>query len=47
VLVNRMLRFLPAVIAQLDRGYPWRVRCRAATLYLSARAATPPCPAQS
>jgi 4-amino-4-deoxy-L-arabinose transferase-like glycosyltransferase len=47
VLVNRMLRFLPAVIAQLDRGYPWRVRCRAATLYLSARAATPPCPVQS
>jgi 4-amino-4-deoxy-L-arabinose transferase-like glycosyltransferase len=44
VLVNRMLRFLPAVIAQLDRSYRWHVRCGLATLYLASRAATPPCP---
>jgi 4-amino-4-deoxy-L-arabinose transferase-like glycosyltransferase len=44
VLVNRMLRFLPAVIAQLDRGYDRRVRCGSATLYVASRAATPPCP---
>jgi 4-amino-4-deoxy-L-arabinose transferase-like glycosyltransferase len=47
VLVNRMLRFLPAVIARLDESYAWRVRCGSATLYLSSRAATPPCPVQS
>jgi 4-amino-4-deoxy-L-arabinose transferase-like glycosyltransferase len=46
VLVDRMLRFLPAVIARLDRDYRWRVRCGSATLYLSSRAATPPCPNQ-
>lgn len=46
VLVDRMLRFLPVVIARLDRGYRWRVRCGSATLYLTRRAATPPCPAQ-
>jgi 4-amino-4-deoxy-L-arabinose transferase-like glycosyltransferase len=44
VVVNRMLRFLPAVIAQLDRQYSWRERCGSATLYLVSRAATPPCP---
>lgn len=44
VLVNRMLRSLPAVIARLDRDYRWRVRCGSATLYLSSRATTPPCP---
>jgi hypothetical protein len=47
VLVDRMLRFLPPVIAGLDRGYRWRVRCGSATLYLLSRAATPPCPVQS
>jgi 4-amino-4-deoxy-L-arabinose transferase-like glycosyltransferase len=47
VLVDRMLRFLPAVIAELDRRYAWRVRCGSATLYLPSRAATPPCPVQS
>jgi 4-amino-4-deoxy-L-arabinose transferase-like glycosyltransferase len=46
ILVNRMLRFLPAVIARLDRDYRWRVRCDAATLYLTSRAATPRCPVQ-
>ncbi len=45
VLVNRMLRFLPAVLAQLDRDYRWRVSCRTATLYLATPAA-PPCPVQ-
>jgi 4-amino-4-deoxy-L-arabinose transferase-like glycosyltransferase len=44
VLVDRMLRSLPAVIAQLDRTYPRRVRCGSATLYLRSRAETPPCP---
>lgn len=44
VLVDRMLRFLPAVIARLDRDYRWRVRCGSATLYLTSRVATPPCP---
>lgn len=44
VLVNRMLRFLPGVVAGLDRRYRWRVRCGSATLYLVSRAATPPCP---
>ena len=47
VLVDRMLRFLPEVVAWLDRRYPWRVRCGSATLYLSSRAAAPPCSAQS
>jgi 4-amino-4-deoxy-L-arabinose transferase-like glycosyltransferase len=47
VLVNRMLQFLPAVIAGLDREYRRRVRCGSATLYLTSRAATPPCPVQS
>jgi hypothetical protein len=47
VLVNRMLRFLPAVIAQLDRGYRRRVECGSATLYLTSRAATPRCSVQS
>jgi 4-amino-4-deoxy-L-arabinose transferase-like glycosyltransferase len=46
VLVDRMLRFLPGVSAQLDRDYRWRVRCGTATLYLTSRAATPPCPVQ-
>ena len=45
VLVDRMLQSLPAVIAELDRSYPWRVRCGSATLYLTSRASTPPCPA--
>jgi hypothetical protein len=44
VLVDRMLRFLPAVVAELDRRYRWRVRCGSATLYLASRAAVPPCP---
>jgi hypothetical protein len=44
VLVDRMLRFLPAVVAELDRRYPERVRCGSATLYLAARAAVPACP---
>jgi 4-amino-4-deoxy-L-arabinose transferase-like glycosyltransferase len=44
VLVDRMLQSLPAVIAQLDRSYPVRVRCGSATLYLTSRAATPRCP---
>jgi hypothetical protein len=47
VLVNRMLQFLPAVSARLDRDYRWRVRCGSATLYLTSRATTPPCPVQS
>jgi 4-amino-4-deoxy-L-arabinose transferase-like glycosyltransferase len=45
VLVDRMLQSLPAVITELDRSYPWRVRCGSATLYLTSRAPTPPCPA--
>ena len=44
VLVDRMLRFLPPVIALLDRRYPWRVRCGSATLYVASPAAVPPCP---
>lgn len=44
VLVDRMLHFLPAVIAELNRSYPRRARCGSATLYLTARAVTPPCP---
>jgi len=44
VLVDRMLRFLPPVIALLDRSYRWRVRCGSATLYLRSPAAAPPCP---
>jgi 4-amino-4-deoxy-L-arabinose transferase-like glycosyltransferase len=47
VLVDRMLRFLPEVVAWLDRRYPERVRCGTATLYLSSRAVTPRCSAQS
>ena len=47
VLVNRMLRSLPAVIARLERGYRGRVRCGSATLYLISRTATPACPVQS
>jgi 4-amino-4-deoxy-L-arabinose transferase-like glycosyltransferase len=47
VLVNRMLRVLPAVIARLDLDYRRRVRCGSATLYLTSRAATPACPVQS
>jgi 4-amino-4-deoxy-L-arabinose transferase-like glycosyltransferase len=46
VVVDRMLRSLPAVIARLDGAYRWRVRCGSATLYLSSRAETPPCPIQ-
>jgi 4-amino-4-deoxy-L-arabinose transferase-like glycosyltransferase len=45
VLVDRMLRSLPAVIAQLDRNYPEQVRCASATLYLTTRAEAPACPA--
>jgi hypothetical protein len=44
VFVDRMLRFLPGVIAALDRRYHWRVRCGSATLYLVSRAETPACP---
>ena len=44
VLVDRMLRFLPAVLARLNRDYDRRVRCGSATLYLSSPAETPPCP---
>ena len=44
VLVDRMLRSLPAVIAELDRSYPVQVRCGSATLYLTSRAEAPPCP---
>jgi hypothetical protein len=47
VLVDRMLRFLPAVGASLDRRYGRRVRCGGATLYLATRVAVPPCPVQS
>jgi uncharacterized membrane protein len=46
VVVNRMLRSLPAVLTQLDRTYRKRVECGSATLYLPARAVTPPCPVQ-
>jgi hypothetical protein len=46
VLVDRMLRFLPDVLAALDRRYRTRVRCGSATLYLASPAVTPPCPAQ-
>jgi 4-amino-4-deoxy-L-arabinose transferase-like glycosyltransferase len=44
VLVDRMLRSLPSVIAELDRSYPSRIRCGSATLYRTSRAVTPPCP---
>ena len=44
VLVDRMLQSLPAVVAELDRSYPRRMRCGSATLYLTSRAPTPPCP---
>jgi 4-amino-4-deoxy-L-arabinose transferase-like glycosyltransferase len=44
VLVDRMLRSLPEVVAELDRTYPIRVRCGSATLYLTSRSETPPCP---
>ena len=47
VLVDRMLRFLPGVIGELDRRYSRHVRCGSATLYLASRAATPPCPIRS
>ena len=47
VLVDRMLRFLPAVVSSLDRRYGRRLRCGGATLYLATRAATPPCPVHS
>ena len=47
VLVDRMLRFLPAVVASLDRDYSRRVRCDGATLYLATRASIPPCPLHS
>jgi 4-amino-4-deoxy-L-arabinose transferase-like glycosyltransferase len=43
VLVARMLKFLPPVIAELERRYPWSVRCGSATLYLAREAPTPPC----
>jgi 4-amino-4-deoxy-L-arabinose transferase-like glycosyltransferase len=43
VLVDRMLRFLPVVLAGLDRRYRARVRCGMATLYLRKPASTPPC----
>lgn len=43
VLVNRMLRSLPAVIARLDRTYDARADCGEATLYLRTRG-TPACP---
>ena len=46
VFVNRMLRFLPAVVARLDRDYRRRIRCDGATLYLTSPAATPRCPLQ-
>jgi 4-amino-4-deoxy-L-arabinose transferase-like glycosyltransferase len=45
VLVDRMLESMPAVLAELDRRYRWRVRCGSATLYLATRG-TPPCPAE-
>jgi hypothetical protein len=44
VLVGRMLKFLPPVLAELEQRYRWSVRCGSATLYLAARASTPPCP---
>jgi 4-amino-4-deoxy-L-arabinose transferase-like glycosyltransferase len=47
VLVDRMLRFLPDVVAWLDRRYPRRVACGMAMLYLVSRTATPPCPVHS
>lgn len=46
VLVDRMLRFLPAVLAHLDRDYGRRARCGSATLYFDAAATPPPCPDQ-
>ncbi len=47
VLVDRMLRFLPGVLAELDRRYRRHVLCGSATLYLASLAATPPCPTRS
>jgi 4-amino-4-deoxy-L-arabinose transferase-like glycosyltransferase len=47
VLVDRMFRFLPVVLADLDRRYPYRVSCGTATLYLRSYAQTPPCPVHS
>jgi hypothetical protein len=44
VLVDRMLRFLPPVVAELERRYPAQFQCGSATLYLATRATTPPCP---
>jgi 4-amino-4-deoxy-L-arabinose transferase-like glycosyltransferase len=44
VLVDRMLRSLPGVLARLDRRYPSRIECGGATLYLTSRATTPACP---
>jgi len=44
VLVDRMLKFLPPVLAELERRYGSSVRCGSATLYLARRAPTPPCP---
>lgn len=45
VLVGRMLRYLPPVLANLEARYPRRIRCGSATLYLASRAKLPPCPA--
>jgi 4-amino-4-deoxy-L-arabinose transferase-like glycosyltransferase len=44
VLVGRMLKFLPPVVAELERRYRFSVRCGSATLFLAARASTPTCP---
>ena len=42
VVVGRMLRTLPSVLTFLEERYPQRVRCGDVTLYLAARAPTPP-----
>jgi hypothetical protein len=47
VLVDRMLRFLPPVIAQLERDYGPGATCGTATLYLRSRTPTPSCPVPS
>ena len=45
VVVGRMLRTLPSVLAMLGDRYPQRIRCGDVTLYLPAESAAPPrCP---
>ncbi len=48
VVVGRMLRTLPAVLAMLGDRYPQRVRCGDVTLYLpTGSRLPPPCPSQA